>query len=244
MAVAAVHAGHRAAGAQILLTCTFSLASPRLAAEVPDASPGALARAAVALARGAAGAARVAGAFGPAWGAAPGADLAPRLLAAARALAAAGADLLWIESQRTWAEASLAAAAARATALPFALTFTFRPEGGALSDGDGVAAEECLARAAEAGALAVGSNCDLPGAPLAALLARASGRVGVPLVAKPSAGLPGATVAPDAFAAWIAELARAGAALVGGCCGAGPEHLAAAARALGVAPSAPQPPRG
>ncbi|MFL5264284.1 MAG: homocysteine S-methyltransferase family protein, partial [Anaeromyxobacteraceae bacterium] len=233
-AIAAVHAAHRAAGAQVLLTCTFSLASPRLAAEVPGVSAIAMARAAVSLARGAGGGARVAGAFGPAWGGAPGADLERALATAGRALADAGADLLWIESQRTWPEASLAAAAARGTGLPFALTFTFRPERGALVDAEGVAAEECLALAAEAGALAVGSNCDLPGTPVAALLARASRRVAVPLVAKPSAGLPGAVVAPEAFAAWAAELSRAGAAFVGGCCGAGSEHLAAAARALGA----------
>jgi 5-methyltetrahydrofolate--homocysteine methyltransferase len=234
-AIGAVHAAHRAAGAQILLTCTFNLASPRLAAELPGETPRSLARAAVAVARAAARGARVAGALGPPWGAPPGADLAALQHGAARALAGAGADLLWIETQRTWAEAALAAAAGRAAALPFALTFTFREVAGALVDGDGTAAEECLARAAEAGAVAVGSNCDVPGTPLVALLARAGRRLATLLVAKPSAGLPGALLAPERFGAWAAELARAGATHVGGCCGTGPEHLAAAARALGVA---------
>jgi 5-methyltetrahydrofolate--homocysteine methyltransferase len=51
--------------------------------------------------------------------------------------------------------------------------------------------------------------------------------VPVPVVAKPSPGLPGAVLPPAAFAAAVEPAVRAGARLVGGCCGAGPGHVAA-----------------
>ena len=80
----------------------------------------------------------------------------------------------------------------------------------------------------------MGVNCTLPGSTqaLGALVARCAGALGVPLVAKPSAGLPGAVASPEAFAAGALELVRAGASWVGGCCGVTAEHLAALAFAL------------
>ncbi|MBI3855606.1 MAG: homocysteine S-methyltransferase family protein [Planctomycetes bacterium] len=49
----------------------------------------------------------------------------------------------------------------------------------------------------------------------------------------PSAGLPGKEIPPGEFAEGIRKLVEAGARLVGGCCGAGPAHIAAAAAVLG-----------
>ena len=52
--------------------------------------------------------------------------------------------------------------------------------------------------------------------------------------------------APDYFGAKLAEIVRAGASIVGGCCGTTPEHLSRAARAvaaLSPAPAAPEPVR-
>jgi 5-methyltetrahydrofolate--homocysteine methyltransferase len=228
-----VHAAHAAAGAEVVLTCTFNLASARLrrggvAAPVPE-----LARRAVEAARAGAAAARVAGAVGPA-AIAPGGEAAPgdAYAEAFQALAAAGVDLLWTESHWDLAEARTALAAARATGLPAVLTFTFATEGGALVAASGEPAAACLEAVAADGAAAVGANCLLRGTPLPELLAEVGPRLRVPLVAKPSAGLPGAIEPAAAFASWCAELAAAGARWVGGCCGAGPEHLAAAARAL------------
>ncbi len=233
-AVARVHAAHAAAGAQVVLTCTFNLAAPRLEASGIDAGVGDLAQRAVALARASAPGARVAGALGPTLlaGLVDGRELTARYAGAFGALAAAGCDLLWAESQLEIGEALLALAAARRLGLPVAVTFALRQVGGALTSAAGEPALACLEAAARDGAAAVGANCVLPGAPLAAALAAALGRVAVPLVAKPSAGLPGALVAPDEFGEWIAELHGAGARWMGGCCGAGAAHLAAAARRL------------
>ncbi len=232
--VARVHASHVAAGAQVVLTCTFNLAGPRLR-EAGIAEPvEELARRAVEVARGAAPSARVAGAVGPTLlaGVAAPAELRERFAEAYSALAAAGVDLVWTESHWDLAEARAALSAARATGLPVVTTFTFGDAGGLLTAASGEPALACLEAVAADGAAAVGANCILPGAPLADLLARAAQRVAVPLVAKPSAGLPGDIVAPEAFAAWAMELARAGASWIGGCCGAGAAHLAATERAL------------
>jgi 5-methyltetrahydrofolate--homocysteine methyltransferase len=80
--------------------------------------------------------------------------------------------------------------------------------------------------------VAVGVNCVAAGPPLAALAAWARATLPVPFIAKPSPGLPGAVLAPTPFAQAVAPARAAGARLVGGCCGATAEHLAALAAAL------------
>src|SRR5262249_39805511 len=62
----------------------------------------------------------------------------------------------------------------------------------------------------------------------------------VPVWIKPNAGVPhvlGDTVVyeadPATLAAHVADYAKQGARIVGGCCGTTPEHIAAIARALG-----------
>jgi 5-methyltetrahydrofolate--homocysteine methyltransferase len=235
-AIAAVHAAHAAAGAEVVLTCTFNLAAPRLRQSGVASATDALAARAVALARSAAPSARVAGAVGPTGlaGHTSTAELRERYAEAFRGLAAAGADLLWAESLWDLAEAGAALAAARATGLPAVVTFTFRDGHEGLRAASGQAGEECLRTVASAGAAAVGVNCTLPGSAqaLSVLVARCAGALGVPVVAKPSAGLPGAVIPPGAFADWAVELRAAGASWMGGCCGATAEHLAAVALRL------------
>ncbi len=235
-AIAAVHAAHAAAGAELVLTCTFSLAAPRLREHGVTIAIESLAARAVELARRAAPSARVAGAVGPSGlaGRASPAELRERYAEAFRGLAAAGADLLWAESLWDLAEARAALAAGRAAGLPVAVTFTFRDGLDGLQATSGEAGEECLRTAAAEGAAAVGVNCTLPDSAraLEALVARCAGSLGVPVVAKPSAGLPGSIIPPGAFAACAAELRSAGASWIGGCCGAAAEHLAAVALRL------------
>jgi 5-methyltetrahydrofolate--homocysteine methyltransferase len=221
--IAAVHAAHVRAGAALCLTATFNLDAPRLATA---ATVRELASAAVRLAR-AAGAARVAGAVGPTCGERPG-----RYARAFEALAAAGVDLLWAESQLDLAEAREALAAGRALGLPCVVTVTFT-RGDRLARG--VPVGDALAALADGGAAAVGVSCVEAGPRLERILARAAPGLGVPLVAKPSPGLPGAVLAPAPFAERCAALAEAGAAWIGACCGATPEHVAAIARRLGAA---------
>jgi 5-methyltetrahydrofolate--homocysteine methyltransferase len=236
--IARVHAAHAAAGARVLLTCTFNCAAPRLAARLEPARPGAvddLCAAAVRLARGAGGGALVAGAVGPTALALPGArppdpaDLAARYARPLAALARAGADLLWIESQWDLAEARAALAAARATGLPAVVTFGFPEDDGRFRVPGGERAEDCLAAVASDGALAAGVNCVAPGPALAALAGWAAATLRVPFVAKPSPGLPGAVLPPAAFADALRPAFAAGLRIAGGCCGATADHLRALA---------------
>jgi 5-methyltetrahydrofolate--homocysteine methyltransferase len=238
-----VHADHAAAGARILLTCTFSCAAPRLEARAGAAAvPAACARAA-ALAReaGAAAGVLVAGAVGPTGLApplgpgAPSAALEARYARAFAALGAAGVDLLWIESQHDLAEALAALRAARRIGLPAAVTFSLAERAGRLEPAAGDAtALDWLARAEAEGAEAAGVNCVFPGAALDALASAACARLRIPFVLKPSPGLPGAALAPDPFAAALRPALAAGTRVAGGCCGATGAHL----RALGAALSA------
>src|SRR6266545_3053671 len=233
--IARVHADHAAAGARVLLTCTFSCAAPRLEARMDPARIEALCGWAERLARSASRGGLVAGALGPTGLApplGPGAAapaLAARYARPLAALAAAGCDLLWLESQHDLAEARAALAAARATGLPAVVTFTLEERHGRLVAPGAASAVEWL-RAVEAeGAAAAGVNCVFPGPALDGLARDAAPRLRIPFVAKPSAGLPGALRAPAELAAALRPALDAGVRLVGGCCGAGPDHL----RALG-----------
>lgn len=232
--IAAVHAEHAAAGAAVLLTCTFSCAAPRLDARLGGAAPvEELCRRAVRLAREAAGArGLVAGAVGPADRGVPAAERAARYRRAFAALAGAGADLLWIESQWELPEALGALAEARATGLAAVVTFGHPEAEGTFRGPDGEATGAYLAAAEKAGAAAAGVNCVPAGRALAALVRWARAALRVPLVAKPSPGLPGAVLPPAAFAAALRPATEAGLTIAGGCCGATGDHLRAIAPLL------------
>ncbi|MGC3998979.1 MAG: homocysteine S-methyltransferase family protein [Anaeromyxobacter sp.] len=238
--IEAVHRAHAGAGAEVLLTCTFNLAAPRIG-QLAEAGLGALAARAVRAARAAAPGVRVAGALGPTGLCGPGQPYVPSeqlreaYRAAAEALAGAGVDLLWLETQWDAAEASVALAALRDMALPVVVTFVLRTEAGRLVAPDGTSAEALLLRAAEGGAAAAGVNCVEPGPALTALAGYAREHLSIPFVAKPSPGLPGAIRPPEVFAAALAPVLAAGVGAVGACCGATADHLRAVAAALGRA---------
>jgi 5-methyltetrahydrofolate--homocysteine methyltransferase len=163
----------------------------------------------------------------------PDAELRERYAEAFRALCAAGADLLWTESHVALREARAALAAARGCGRPVVATaFLGTAPDGSLQALDGSAGEGWMEALWSEGASAVGVNCVPAGPGLAALVGRAAARVPVPIVAKPSPGLPGSVLPPGPFAAAVEPALRAGARLVGGCCGAGPGHLGALRAAL------------
>lgn len=78
------------------------------------------------------------------------------------------------------------------------------------------------------GANAIGTNC-LPGArPTSLWLERLPALAGLPLIAKPSAGLPGEPLEPpESFAEAVPRWLASGVRLIGGCCGATEAHVAA-----------------
>ncbi|BDG07693.1 homocysteine S-methyltransferase family protein [Anaeromyxobacter paludicola] len=220
--IAAVHAAHAAAGARILLSCTFNCASERLARRGVQSSLFEICTRALALARRTVPVTEVAGAVGPG-----DAGQAGRYREAFRALAGAGADLLWAESQWEPGEARAALLAGLATGLRTVVTLTpVARAGRLLLPGGGDLAGALRSLAAE-GAAAVGLNCGFVGPALERFVSDVAGTLPVPLVVKPSAGLPGQVLPPEEWAERVARLAALGADWLGGCCGASPEHLAA-----------------
>jgi 5-methyltetrahydrofolate--homocysteine methyltransferase len=232
--VEAIHRAHAEAGSGLLLTCTFNAA--RLEAAGLAGWTGEICARAVAAARSArpplvAGCVGATGLAMPDGGGPADGELRERYRAPFRALCAAGVDLLWTETQVALREARAAVAAARSCGRPVVATiFLAAGDGGALVALDGAPGEDWLEALWRDGAAAVGVNCLAPGTALAALVGRAVARVPVPVVVKPSAGLPGRILPPATFAAAVQPAIRAGARLVGGCCGAGAAHL----RSLGA----------
>ena len=168
----------------------------------------------------------------------------------AAALAEGGVDALILETFPRLDMLLAALGAARAaTGLPVIAQLVFTGHGGSFG-GLGLGPTEGLRALAEAGADVVGFNCGM--GPKGALdVLRRAGDAGRPLSVFPNAGYPERTGdrllyggSPDYFARAMMRLVDAGARLVGGCCGTGPEHVAALAdlmRERRVASVAPAP---
>lgn len=253
--VVAIHLDYLEAGTEILQTATFTASRPRLAGlgaagetELVNATAVKLAREA----REIAGVdALVAGSIGPLAGVLDPGDPEDRAaISAAHAeqaavLAGRGADLLVLESFFRSDELELAVEAVReVTELPVVALLTFpveRPPH---------LWEVYAGRVAELGRLpveAVGINC-APG-PMGTLeILERIPALTVPLAVQPNAGvvvrqrdrklLTPAT--PQYLASFATKAVALGASWVGGCCGTGPEHIQAMARAVkGLRPARP-----
>lgn len=152
------------------------------------------------------------------------------------ALCAAGADAVIVETMTDLAEATLAVRAAKAVSpgIPVLATMTFdaTPRGYFTIMGVGVAA--AAAGLLEAGADAVGSNCGSGIEQLVQVAREFRRHTAAPLVIQANAGLPrnvdGRSVydeTPAFFADKARALAGLGVAVIGGCCGTTPDHIAA-----------------
>ena len=154
------------------------------------------------------------------------------------ALAAAGADLIAIETMMGLPETTAALEAARAVCdLPVLCTFSVSSDGMLYFSGSLTEAAQTLEAL---GADAVGVNCSSGPDQLESVIRNLREAVEVPIVAKPNAGLPviddeGRAVypmEPAAFGESMKRLIAAGASIVGGCCGTTPDHIAALHAAL------------
>jgi 5-methyltetrahydrofolate--homocysteine methyltransferase len=158
-------------------------------------------------------------------------------------LAEGGVDGLIIETMIDLREALCALRAAReACELPVIATMAFNTAKDGARTIMGDAPRDCARALSEAGACAVGANCgSLDPFQVAEVVADMRGATTLPIVAQPNAGRPrlidGRTqfdMSPSDFAAGIGECLRAGARLVGGCCGTSPAHIRAMVEALGA----------
>ena len=148
--------------------------------------------------------------------------------------AAAGADLVVIETMGDSYELKAAVLAAKENSeLPVIATCAF-DERARLLTGGTPEAVTALLEGLRVDAL--GLNCGLGPREMLPIAERFAAASSLPVAAAPNAGLPrqveGRTVfdlSPGDFAAQMEAIARAGAQLLGGCCGTTPEHIAALA---------------
>ena len=148
----------------------------------------------------------------------------------ARILDEAGADLFVVETMMSLQECRAAVLAIKEVSnLPIMVTLTFNEDGRTLF---GTPPETAVVVLQSLGVDAIGVNCSTGPAEMVALVEKMAEYSTVPLIAKPNAGLPeledGQTVykmTPQLFADAMTGLVKAGASIVGGCCGTTPEHI-------------------
>lgn len=243
--ILALHRAYLEAGSQLILTTTFGGSRARLTKAGLDHQVEAINRRAAELARQAAGdEAYVGGDIGP-----TGEMMQPLgkltyetaveiFAEQARALAAGGVDVIYIETMSDLNEARAAVQGARQVCdLPIFCTFSFDTRG---RTNMGVRPAQAAETMATLGVVAVGANCGH--APEEVLEILPQMREAAPkayLIAKPNAGIPRMVqrqVVYDATPERMAELARRyvelGARIVGACCGSSPEHISAIATAI------------
>jgi homocysteine S-methyltransferase len=144
-----------------------------------------------------------------------------------------GADLLVIETMTSLAEAEQAILAARSVdpKVPVVVMMTVDEEGNCL---DGTSAETAAVKLTEWGADALGCNCSAGPATVLSVIERMRPVTSKPLAAMPNAGIPraveGRTIyltSPEYMASFTRKLVKAGASIVGGCCGTTPSYTRA-----------------
>jgi 5-methyltetrahydrofolate--homocysteine methyltransferase len=248
--VRAIHQAYIAAGCDAVISNSFGANRWMLARSGLEHQVEGLNRAAAALARQAAGSAVcVLGDIGPCGllhhplGEVPADELLAGFHVQARALLEGGADGVIIETMSAIEELTVAIRAARAAGAPFvvaSMAFDRLPDG-RIATMRGVTPEQAAAVSVAEGADIVGANCgtNMDATDFVAVVNAFRRIAGCPLMVQANAGSPhleGGRVTyrlrPDAFAAGMAEVVAAGAAIVGGCCGTTPQHIRALARQL------------
>lgn len=161
--------------------------------------------------------------------------------------AAAGADLIHIETMSDTYEAKAAILAAKEnTSLPVTVTMIFDEKGKLLTGGD-VPAAVAMLEGLRVDAL--GLNCGLGPKQMLPVLRELMEYTSIPVIVKPNAGLPKQKggevyydVSPEEFAETMEEILELGVSAIGGCCGTTPEHIRAMAKmALRRTPKPPEP---
>ena len=144
----------------------------------------------------------------------------------------AGVDLIHIETMSDTYEVKAAVLAAKEnTDLPVFATLIFDENGKLLTGGD-VPSVVALLEGLRVDAL--GINCGMGPEQMLPILKEIASCTSLPIVVKPNAGLPkqknGQTyydITPEKFSLALKELVKAGACVIGGCCGTTPEHIRA-----------------
>ncbi|MBR3844411.1 MAG: homocysteine S-methyltransferase family protein [Clostridia bacterium] len=223
------------AGTQVLTAATFGANPQKLSSYGLENATEDLNQKLVALSRKTAKNAYVAGdvsptgLFLPPMGTATFADLCRVYDRQISTIKEAGADLVLIETQMTLSDARAALYCANRHGLTALVTITLE-QGGKTLSGLSLACAVIVLQAM--GAAAIGLNCSCGPVSMASALEAARPYAKIPLIAKPNAGEPGNPLPPEEFGKAAAALANSGAAILGGCCGTTPAHIAALAENL------------
>ena len=155
----------------------------------------------------------------------------------ARVLAEAGVDLFVVETMMSLQESRAAVLAIHEVCdLPVMVTLTYNEDGRTLF---GTPPESAVVVLQSLGVDVIGINCSTGPMEMVEPVAKMAEYATVPLLAKPNAGLPELEgkktiyrMTPEEFADAGVALVKAGAALIGGCCGTRPEHIRALSEAV------------
>lgn len=155
----------------------------------------------------------------------------------ASVLVDAGVDLFVVETMMSLQECRAAVIAIREVCnLPIMVTLTYNEDGRTLY---GTTPEVATVVLQSLGADVIGINCSTGPEEMLEPVRKMAKYATIPILAKPNAGLPelenGRTVyktTPEEFARVGKELVKAGAAILGGCCGTTPEHIRVLADAV------------
>ena len=156
----------------------------------------------------------------------------------AETMASAGADMLWIETMSSVEEMQAAITAAQSTGLPVCATMTFDTAGRTMM---GIQPADFAKQATTDGLNAYGANCGIGPAELLDTIFgfTESGHEGGAIIAKGNCGIPAYDDGkihyhgtPELMADYAIAAYRAGARIIGGCCGTTPAHITAMATAL------------
>ncbi len=158
----------------------------------------------------------------------------------ARGLAAGGIDAFCIETMSDMGEMSLAIRAAKeSTGLPVIATLTFDKGPRGFFTMFGITPAGAGEQLSEAGADVVGSNCGIAIDAMIEIIAAMRKATDKPILTHVNAGIPkiegGKIIYPDTpelMSAKYTQLVEAGANIVGGCCGTGPDHISAIKKVL------------
>ena len=150
----------------------------------------------------------------------------------AKVLYEAGVDLFVVETMMSLQESRAALLAIRETCdLPVMVTLTYNEDGRTLF---GTTPQTAVVVLQSLGADAIGINCSTGPMEMIEPVRTMAQYATVPLIAKPNAGLPELEgkntvyrMTPEEFAKAGCELVKAGASILGGCCGTTPAHIQA-----------------
>ena len=252
--VTSLHKEFVQAGADIILTNSFGGTTHRLKLHQAETRVAELNEAAARLARSVADSADrpvlVAGSMGPTGelfeplGALRPDEAEQAFAEQALALAAGGADLLWIETMSSVEEIEAAVQGARHTHLPVVATMTFDTAGRTMM---GITPAAYADVAAGLNIDAFGANCGIgPAELLDSVHGFVEHNIQLPMIAKGNCGIPAYVDGeihyhgtPELMADYAVLARDSGVKIIGGCCGTSPEHIRAMAQALQITPPGP-----